>query len=396
MLWLVKGQIADKYARVLTWLAWAVASSVFAWTLSTWLIHGQVNAPDPIIESDELRQFRKFLSPGISATVMVVGFAILLSRVNSVAVKVALAAAFILAAVAALPSSFIQPAISHGSPVEIAEFADWRRKIPENSNVLMIPLPTNAIFAWITLNRPSYISVDQSSGVVFARETAMEIRRRSEVLLPIADFDWKIMTRLKIKKLGKRAPDSPPKRLTAEALVSACTDPLLGFVVAKENVGYAPLSHDEDGAWKNWNLYDCSQIRAASTGNVIAILRELGRYGMASLCALCVDAGLLWFMVRYLLMDYLLAATFSFICGAAVAYVLSISFVFRHSRFPNRRAEFAGFVLIGVPGLAVNAGVITVAVRYFGLHYLWAKGVAALATFSWNFLARRQILFFRK
>jgi putative flippase GtrA len=126
------------------------------------------------------------------------------------------------------------------------------------------------------------------------------------------------------------------------------------------------------------------------------ILQEATWYGMASLCALFVDVGLLWILVNFLSVNYLLAATISFLCGATVAYVLSTTLVFRHHRFLDRRAEFASFVALGLPGLAINAGVISVAVRYFGLHYLWAKGAAALTTFSWNFLARRQILFLRK
>jgi putative flippase GtrA len=126
------------------------------------------------------------------------------------------------------------------------------------------------------------------------------------------------------------------------------------------------------------------------------ILHEAAWYGIASLCALGVDAGLLWIQVKFLAIDYLAAATLSFTCGATVAYVLSITLAFRHHRLRDRRAEFAGFVALGLPGLALNAGVISVAVRYFGMHYLWAKAVAALTTFSWNFLARRQILFLRK
>jgi putative flippase GtrA len=126
------------------------------------------------------------------------------------------------------------------------------------------------------------------------------------------------------------------------------------------------------------------------------MLREATWYAIASLCALCVDAGLLWIFVNFVSMNYLLAATISFMCGVTVTYVLSITWVFRYHRLRDRRAEFAGFVALGLPGLALNAGVISVAVRYFGLHYLWAKGAAAVATFSWNFLARRQILFLRK
>jgi putative flippase GtrA len=126
------------------------------------------------------------------------------------------------------------------------------------------------------------------------------------------------------------------------------------------------------------------------------ILQDATWYGIASLCALLVDVGLLWILVKFLSVNYLLAATISFLCGATVAYVISIRWVFRYRRLRDRRAEFVGFVALGLPGLALNAGVISVAVRHFGLHYLWAKGAAALTTFSWNFVVRRQILFQRK
>jgi len=40
-----------------------------------------------------------------------------------------------------------------------------------------------------------------------------------------------------------------------------CTDPQLGFVIAKENVGFDPMVHTHSGPWKNWNLYDCRTVR---------------------------------------------------------------------------------------------------------------------------------------
>jgi putative flippase GtrA len=123
---------------------------------------------------------------------------------------------------------------------------------------------------------------------------------------------------------------------------------------------------------------------------------EVLGYWVASLCALLVDAGILWSLVHYWTMDYLLAATISFVCGAGIAYVLSIRLAFRHHRLRDRRVEFASFVAIGVPGVAINAGVISVAVEYFGVHYMLAKCAATAMTFGYNFLARRQILFLRR
>lgn len=126
------------------------------------------------------------------------------------------------------------------------------------------------------------------------------------------------------------------------------------------------------------------------------LLGEAIAYGAASLCALAVDMGTLWTLVHFFSWDYLAAATASFLGGAVVAYLLSVKFAFKERRLRDRRAEFASFVGIGTVGIAVNAGVMSIAVRYFGLHYIIAKCVAAGFTFTCNFAARRQILFVRR
>jgi len=125
------------------------------------------------------------------------------------------------------------------------------------------------------------------------------------------------------------------------------------------------------------------------------LFRQAIGYGAASICALAVDMSLLWMLVRFLGFGYIAAATLSFLAGASVAYILSVRLAFRDHRLNDRRTEFITFVAIGTLGLAVNAGVIAVAINYFGLHYLLAKFVAAGFTFLCNFAARRQILFVR-
>ena len=126
-----------------------------------------------------------------------------------------------------------------------------------------------------------------------------------------------------------------------------------------------------------------------------AIFRETLGYATASGCALIVDMAILWALVHFLSWNYLAAATTSFLAGAEVAYEISIRLAFRQHRLKDRRAELVTFVAIGIVGLVVNAAVMFVSVKYFGLHYLIAKCVAAGFTFMCNFIARRQILFVR-
>ena len=122
------------------------------------------------------------------------------------------------------------------------------------------------------------------------------------------------------------------------------------------------------------------------------LLVELSGYGAASAVALAVDMALLW-ALAHLGMNYLTAATLSFVAGAFVAYSLSIRIAFRSHRLRDRRLELFWFVTIGAVALLINATVIGTCVHLLGLHYMVGKCVAAGWTFTFNFVARRQLLF---
>lgn len=151
-----------------------------------------------------------------------------------------------------------------GSWAEIQEFADWRAAIPAAANVYVANGYDAAPFAWFTLGRSNYLSLDQSAGMVFSRATALEVKRRSEILLPLMDEDWKLLSRNRTADEGSKV--NLPRRtpLTADALVSMCRDPQLGYLVAREDVGFEPLRHRHAGRWMNWNLYDCRHVRDLS------------------------------------------------------------------------------------------------------------------------------------
>lgn len=140
------------------------------------------------------------------------------------------------------------------------DFSDWRRAIPPSANVFVVPARNSAAFSWFTLVRPSYLTVDQSSGVVFSRATALEVRRRSQILMPLMEPDWRILSNM--AKHG-RAANSSINGLTRDRLISLCHDPELNFVVATENVGFEPMRHTRPGKWRDWNLYDCNRVRFA-------------------------------------------------------------------------------------------------------------------------------------
>ena len=153
---------------------------------------------------------------------------------------------------------------SIGTVAEIDAYSDWRRAIPPDANVLVAPVRNSAAFAWFTLQRSSYLTVDQSSGVVFSRATALEVRRRSQVLLPLMDPDWRLLSNFREAHSGGSKIANSLRPLTRERLMSICRDSQLNFVVAAENVGFEPLRHARPGGEPDWYLYDCQVVHDAS------------------------------------------------------------------------------------------------------------------------------------
>jgi hypothetical protein len=183
-------------------------------------------------------------------------------RGNRRTIVLSLATACVLAAcVYSLPRA-LHDGTRVGTVAEVDAYSDWRRTIPPDANVWVAPVRNSAAFAWFTLQRSSYLTVDQSSGVVFSRATALEVMRRSQVLLPLMDPDWRLLSNMTHGGGGKSSPSVRP--LTRERLMSVCRDPQLNFVVAAENIGFEPLRHVRAAGRQDWYLYDCRIVNDTS------------------------------------------------------------------------------------------------------------------------------------
>lgn len=64
-------------------------------------------------------------------------------------------------------------------PTLTAQFAPWRALIPAGANVFWSEAPLNT---WVLLDRPSYISVAQTAGMLFSRTATLELLRRAQAL----------------------------------------------------------------------------------------------------------------------------------------------------------------------------------------------------------------------
>jgi hypothetical protein len=257
ILWIGRTHIPAGLRRHLRWVAAAVTVLVLARVaLNGWssLSHA---ADDH--ESAPLRLARSLFALDGAALVLafLAGYVIMRSRSFAVRGLIALALGTVTALAA--PGALENPR-PEGTPAQIEEFSDWRSAIPAGENVFVPSSYYSAAFTWFTLQRPSYLTVDQSSGAIFSRDSSIEIRRRSQVLLPLEQPDWRLMSGRESRR-GKLEARAAP--LTRERLEQICRDPALNFVVAQEDVGFEPLPHRGSGAWRGWNLYDCKRVNAS-------------------------------------------------------------------------------------------------------------------------------------
>lgn len=117
------------------------------------------------------------------------------------------------------------------------------------------------------------------------------------------------------------------------------------------------------------------------------------RYGFVSTAALVVDFGGLVVLKEYGHMNYLVAASISFLGGLFVNYSLSRLWVFHSSKLLNKWHEFSIFAGIGLIGLVFTDLILWTLTSGVGLHYILSKAIATMIVYFWNFGARKKYLF---
>jgi hypothetical protein len=254
LLWILRPHIGARIAEYSRWLAAALFIAIVVWILiqSRQIV---ASAHTPVANIQEI--FGLKISSVLCATF--VWWWLRTSR--NVWTPTLLAGALAATSTFLLPAAFKE---SHTLAVaaDTDEFSDWRSIIPPTSTVLVVPAQDVGAFVWFTLQRPNYLTLDQSAGVVFSRATAMEVQRRSDVLLPVMDPNWKILTNLRESAAARRKINPAVRPLSAMNLAHVCEDAALGFVISKQKVAIGSLRHEVAGAWRDWNLYDCRYVRA--------------------------------------------------------------------------------------------------------------------------------------
>jgi putative flippase GtrA len=116
------------------------------------------------------------------------------------------------------------------------------------------------------------------------------------------------------------------------------------------------------------------------------------RYGFVSTVALAVDFGGLVALKQYGHMNYLVAASISFLAGLAVNYFLSVVWVFHGSRL-KKSHEIVLFAAIGLVGLGLTDLILWILTSGLGLFYVLSKAIATILVYFWNFGARKKYIF---
>ena len=262
-LWQLRGRVHSPTQNVLRLLSFLLIAAIISWTVANVcsVCFGPVGTTGG--ESFLMEKLRSVYALPTAALAVYGLLWGILHTDRPAYVNAAIGALLLTLCVFAMKGSFSQRS-TVGTAAEVEAFSDWRAVIPATSNVLLVPTGNSAGFVWFSLQRPSYISVSQAAGVVFSPVTSQEIRRRSQVLLPIMEPNWKLLSQNTfVAQGGKLADQTHP--LTAPRLIEICADRQLGFVIAKEFVGFDARTHALPGEWKGWNLYDCRRVRQSDS-----------------------------------------------------------------------------------------------------------------------------------
>lgn len=125
----------------------------------------------------------------------------------------------------------------------------------------------------------------------------------------------------------------------------------------------------------------------------LRLFAEFYRYFILSGLALLVDLGLFYVLNSVFGLPHLIANPISFLCGLLVIYFGSVHWVFGTRRLQNASFEFFTFAAIGAAGLLVNEACLWALADGLGLAAFTAKLLAAGASFVFNFVLRKLLLF---
>jgi putative flippase GtrA len=116
------------------------------------------------------------------------------------------------------------------------------------------------------------------------------------------------------------------------------------------------------------------------------------RYIIAGAIGFFVDIFLLYLLTENGLY-YLVSATFAFLVGLYVNYLLCIYWIFKRNDKCSKAYEFTFLIVTSTIIMIMNIGLMWLLTDLFELYYLYSKVIATFILFTLNFIIRRYYLF---
>ncbi len=236
----------------------AFVASLAAYLFFSFSYH-ELNTPSGSTDSVIVQVVREHTRDGIACAAVLVIVWNLSERLASVRAAAVLWATAVLACAAVGPVTLRSWTHFHYTRRFAAQFAQWRRQIPPQAEVMWSEVPVGT---WYLLDRPSYYSAAQVPGPTFSRIKALEIERREQVIH-------------KALEAGSSAKVAPSKsdeeallvyadRARPEQLAVMCEDPALAYVVTWSDLGatpFEPIAPDPEKPRNRLHLYGCGGFR---------------------------------------------------------------------------------------------------------------------------------------
>ncbi|HLZ97530.1 MAG TPA: hypothetical protein VKP66_06240 [Steroidobacteraceae bacterium] len=132
------------------------------------------------------------------------------------------------ACVAVFPQTWKSWTAREFPPQQLAQFSVFRERIPPGADVFW---PESPLAVWVLLQRPSYLSVIQTSGMVFSRRSALELERRADALggamNPATFMSWSAGTAM---------------MLSPQQLKQSCATGEFHYLVSRGDLGITPIA----------------------------------------------------------------------------------------------------------------------------------------------------------
>ena len=221
----IKERLSSSHSRLVFWGACGLLAIAVIWRLASNLEFTEAHYLDANLPL-WLRRAMSFTRDGILPLALMALTWWLADASRPRWALMPLAALMGAACVVLLPHAWSEWSARQFPAEQQAQFAPWRELLPPKAQVFW---PESPLATWMLLERPSYLSVLQTSGMVFSRQTALELANRAHALSasisPVAFLGWASGTGLS---------------LSLQQLTGVCNLAVFDYLVTSGDLGFAP------------------------------------------------------------------------------------------------------------------------------------------------------------